>query len=228
MPKQKDLKRVVRTRMRKTGESYTTARAQLLKKKPATKSPSRPAARIADLADLAGMSDSAVKAKTGRDWKGWVRVLDGVAAHKKPHREIARHLQAECNVSGWWAQTVTVGYERIRGLREKGQRRGGGYDVNKSKTVPVPLARLYAAFGARQRRAWMPDASPTVRKATRGKSMRLTWEDDTPVDVYFWSKGSAKSQVQLQHRGLAGKEEADRVRAEWAERLSALAAYLKA
>jgi len=32
MPKQKDLKRVVRTRMRKTGESYTTARIHVLGK----------------------------------------------------------------------------------------------------------------------------------------------------------------------------------------------------
>ena len=33
MPTGKDLKRLVRARMKKTGESYTAARAQLLKKK---------------------------------------------------------------------------------------------------------------------------------------------------------------------------------------------------
>jgi hypothetical protein len=33
MPKQKDLKRLARTRMEKTGESYTAARSQLLAKK---------------------------------------------------------------------------------------------------------------------------------------------------------------------------------------------------
>lgn len=32
MPKDKDLKRLIRARMRKTGEPYTTARSQLLKK----------------------------------------------------------------------------------------------------------------------------------------------------------------------------------------------------
>ena len=31
MPRQKDLKRLVRTRMRKTGEAYTAARAQILR-----------------------------------------------------------------------------------------------------------------------------------------------------------------------------------------------------
>jgi len=176
MPRQKDLKRVVRARMLKTGESYTAAREKLLKKKHTTLP--LPAG---DLADLAGMSDSAVKARTGRDWKGWVRLLDGREAHTQPHREIARHLHEELGLSGWWAQSVTVGYERIRGLRAKNQRRDGGFEVNKSKTVPVPLARLYAAFGARQRRSWMPDAEPTVRKATRGKSMRLTVESSTDL-----------------------------------------------
>ena len=59
-----------------------------------------------------------------------------------------------------------------------------------------------------------PDAV-TVKKATRGKSMRLTWSDGTPVDVYFWQKGARKSQVQLQHRELASAREATRVRADW-------------
>ena len=32
MPRNKDLKRLVRARMKKTGEAYTSARAQILKK----------------------------------------------------------------------------------------------------------------------------------------------------------------------------------------------------
>jgi hypothetical protein len=34
MPRDKDLKRLVRTRMQKTGESYTTARARIVSKTP--------------------------------------------------------------------------------------------------------------------------------------------------------------------------------------------------
>ncbi len=70
MPKHKDLKRRVRARMQKTGESYTTARAQLLKKKQssgATKKEPSPA----DYARLAGMSDDAVRARTGYTWERW-------------------------------------------------------------------------------------------------------------------------------------------------------------
>ena len=217
MPKQKDLKRLVRERMRRTGESYTTARAQVVRTSPDRR----------NLAELAGMSDEAVEAKTGRDWRGWVELLDRAGATSKPHKEIARLLRDEHGVAAWWSQTVTVGYERIRGLRDKGQRRGGGYDVNKSKTYPVPVADLYAAFGARKRGRWLGEAPVRVKTATRGKSMRLTWGDGTPVDVYFWPKGPDKSQVQLQHRQLVDRPSADRVRAEWTERLAALGRFLK-
>ena len=59
---------------------------------------------------------------------------------------------------------VTVGYERIRGLREKGQRRGGGYDVNKSKTVHVPIHKLYLAFSTKRTRSrWLGEVDLVVK-----------------------------------------------------------------
>ena len=69
--------------------------------------------------------------------------------------------------------------------------------------------------------------SLTVRKATREKSMRLRFEDRDPVDVHFWVKGPRKSQVQLQHREIATKAAADKVRAFWTARFAALAEMLK-
>jgi len=229
MPKDKDLKRRVRARMRKTGESYTAARARIVAREtPATPlAPARTRAEEpADLAAVAGMSDAAVRAKTGRSWSQWVATLDAEGAAALPHRDIARRLREEHGLPGWWSQMVTVGYERLRGLREKGQRRGGTWDVGKSKTVPVPIARLYAAFGAARRRRWLAGARPIVRKATREKSLRLAWEDGTSVDVYFRAKGPAKSQVQVQHGKLPSKAAAERARSFWTERLAELARML--
>lgn len=217
MPKQKDLKRLVRERMRKTGESYTAARAQVVHKQAAV---ARPPAR--EYAAIAGMRDAAVREKTGRDWKGWVRVLDAADAAALSHKEIAKLLREQHGVPSWWSQMVTVGYERIRGLRAKGQRRGGKFDVNKSKTFPVPVATLYKAFGARARRKWLGDVDVTVRVAHVDRSMRITWTDGTPLDVNFLSKGASKSSMHLQHREQPTKAAADRVRAFWTERLGAL------
>ena len=225
MPKHKDLKRKVRARMQKTGESYTTARLRLLDKK-RTDSPK--AAPKVDLAALAGMSEAAVRAGTGKSWSEWTTVLDAIDAASKPHREIARYVRDQHGTSSWWSQGVTVGYERIRGLREKGQLRGGGYEANKSKTFGVPLARLYAASAeARQRKRWLSGAKPTVRSARPEKCLRLDWEDGTAVEFVFSARAEARSHVAVQHKKLTTKADATRLKGYWAERLSALAALLK-
>ena len=61
MPTDKDFKRLVRGRMHKTGESYTAARAQLRKQKPATS----PVPRPSQYAAIAGKSDALIKERTG-------------------------------------------------------------------------------------------------------------------------------------------------------------------
>jgi len=225
MPTNKDFKRLVRARMRKTGEAYTTARAQLLNKKHAPAPAPAPAtlATAADYATLAGRSDAAVKAQTGCTWERWVKALDRVAAHTWPHRRIAQYVHEKYKVPGWWAQTVTVGYERIKGLRAIGQRRDGAFEATKSKVFAVPLPQLYRAFSdTRTRARWLPNVDLTVRTATRNKSMRITWPDSTSVQLGFSRKGVSKAQVQIQHGKLPDRAAATRTKQYWAERLAAL------
>jgi hypothetical protein len=113
MPKQKDLKRVVRARMQKTGESYTTARLVLVKKKE-TPEP--------DYAKLAGMSDETIKSKTGRSWREWVAVLDAEKCAGKPRREIARYV-ASPDRTGGPSVTVIRAHSRIARDRAASRRR---------------------------------------------------------------------------------------------------------
>jgi uncharacterized protein YndB with AHSA1/START domain len=242
MPTHKDLKRLTRSRMKKTGESYTTARARLLAKKdrsrpapgapPPASAPAsvrQPKPELRDYAALAGVSDETVRARTGCTWERWVHALDYKGAASMSHRDIAAYVEKTFKITSWWAQTVTVGYERIKGLREIGQRRSGSYEASKSKTVPVPLADLYRAWSdAKARARWLPGVKPTVRKATAGKSMRITWEDGTSVEVGFFAKGDGKSVVQLTHGKLPSKADAEARKAYWAERLGALALLLAA
>jgi len=216
MPKQKDLKRVVRARMQKTGESYTTARLHLVKKE------------APDYAALARLSDESVKKATGRDWSKWVPLLDSVGGREMSHPQLVAHLREAHQTPSWWTQMVAVGYERIRGLRAHGQQRTGDWTVNKSKTVAAPLAKLYAAFSnSRQPAKWLK-SKIAIRSSRLEKSMRLQWEDGSPIDVGFYAKGAGKSQVALAHRKLSCKAEADRLRAFWGERLEALAEMLNA
>ena len=216
MPKQKDLKRLVRARMEKTGESYTAARLQITK----------PVA-VVDYAKLAGMSDEKVEKATGCKWEKWVFVLDRADGKEMSHRELVDYIHTKYETPDWWTQMVAVGYERIRGLRARGQQRSGEWEVSKSKTVAVPVKKLFAAFrNARSRARWLPEKLE-VRTAKPEKSMRVRWEDGTPVDILFMPKGEAKCSVAIQHRKLHSKEDADRMRAYWGERLDALAAAMK-
>jgi len=221
MPTNKDFKRLVRGRMQKTGESYTTARLHLLTKQQVTKP--QPA-RAPDYAKLAGMmSDAALKAKTGCPWERWVKALDRVQAHTWPHRRIAEYVHEKYKVPGWWSQTVTVGYERIKGLRAIGQRRDGGFEATKSKTFAVSLSRLYRAWSdAGTRARWLPGVDLTIRTATRHKSMRITWPDKTSVQVGFAARRAAKSQVQVQHAKLPDQGAATKMKQYWEGRLAAL------
>ena len=238
MPRNKDLKRLVRARMRKTGEAYTTARAQVTRKrKPRTVSraadaaPSRPtrdpAPRPTDYAALAGMSDETVKERTGCSWKRWVGALDALGAERMSHRDIAALVNTKYRIDGWWAQAVTVGYERIKGLRARGQRRDGTYEASKSRTFDVPVTALFDAWmDASVRRRWLNDASVKVRTATAPRSMRLGWTDGSIIAVGFTGKGRSRSSVALQHTKLPDRETADRLKQYWSERLDALGEVL--
>lgn len=223
MPRDKDRKRIIRNRMQKTGEAYTAARAHVLAKKKVKESPSRPA----DHAALAGKSDDKIAAKTGRTWADWVRVLDADDAAAMPHRDIAALVHGKHHVGDWWAQTVTVGYERIKGLRERGQRLDGTYEVGKSKTFNVPVKTLFQAWAEdATRRRWLDGVKSVVRTARPPKVIRLQWPDGTIVVVGFTAKGDAKSNVALAHTKLRDRDASDAARKDWTRRLDTLAALL--
>src|SRR5207247_1153146 len=141
-------------------------------------------------------SDAALKKATGCTWERWVRALDRENASSWSHAKIARYVREKYKTPSWWTQTVTVGYERIKGLRARGQQRDGSYRATRSKVVPVALSALYQAFSdSRIRDRWLPDGEFDVQRATREKSMRLSAADGTSVVVGFVAKGPAKSQV---------------------------------
>src|SRR3954463_3426830 len=226
MPRNKDLKRLVRARMRKTGEAYTTARSQILKKPK-----SKPGARVAaalnsaskhDYATLAGMSDASIKAKTGCTWERWVKALDHHGADKMSHAEIAGLVSKKYEVGSWWTQTVTVGYERIKGMRARGQRRDGSYEATKSRTFEVPISTLFEAFAEKSVRDRWLNGPVKVRTATAPKSIRLGLADGGILAVGFLPKGKGKSSVAVSQAKLPDRETAERLKVYWSERLDAL------
>lgn len=195
MTTDKARKKATRTRMAKTGERYTSARRHVVRTTPVAE----------PVTDDLGVSDEAVLRGSGKSWKQWLRLLDEWAAASRMHREIARHVHDEHGVDGWWAQTVTVGYERARGLRRVNQRPEGSYCAYVSKTFPVDATTLSRAFTeARRRNRWLEPGVLRVRTSQPGRSARF---DDTDgwgrVSAWFTAKGEQKSTA-LQRLGLPG------------------------
>ena len=218
MTTQRSFKRLVRSRMEKTGESYTAARAQLLN----GGEPQR--------ISLA-TSDETIRERTGRGWEEWFDLLDEWGAADKTHREIARWLAEQQGIHplAWNAQAIAGSYERTRRGRQVGEHEDG-FSITASKTVAVPVERLYDAFvDASLRERWLPGADLRERTATKPRSARFDWgEDGTRVHVTFAPKGEAKSVASVSHVRLADGAEAERMKAFWRERVAGLKEVLEA
>jgi hypothetical protein len=215
MTRQRSFKRLVRTRMEKTGESYTAARASLL----AADEP-----QAIDRAALA-TSDDEIRRRTGRGWEEWFDLLDDWGAPDRSHRDNARWVAEQQGIHplAWNAQAVVGSYERARGLRAVGEH-ADGFTITASKTVAVPVERLYEAFVDESlRKRWLPDGELRERTVTRPRSARFDWGDGTTrVSVTFMAKGEAKSTAALLHERLADAEEAERMKTFWRDRVATL------
>jgi hypothetical protein len=138
MTRQKSFKRLVRSRMEKTGESYTAARAILL----AAEEPTG-----AEGPALA-TSDEAVRRRTGRGWEEWFDLLDEWGAAERAHCEIARWVAAQLAIEpGWEGQAVTISYERARRGRAVGER-ADGFAITAAR-----LASIWSSSRRARRRA---------------------------------------------------------------------------
>ena len=213
MTRQRSFKQLVRARMEKTGESYTAARASLLTAEAPAQAP------------VLATSDARIRERTGRGWEEWFDLLDDWGAAERTHRETARWVAEQLGIDplAWNAQAITGSYERARGLRQVGEH-ADGFSITAAKTVAVPVERLYDAFvDPALRTGWLPDGELSERTSTRPKSARFNWGDGTTrVMVAFHSKGAEKSTMALQHVRLRDGDEAERMKAYWRERVSAL------
>ncbi|MGH7511089.1 MAG: hypothetical protein ACREMZ_16730 [Gemmatimonadales bacterium] len=216
MTRDKAQKRATRVRMAKTGERYTAARRHVVK----------PNEELH--AEDLGRTDAAVRQNTGKGWREWLSILDGWGARERKHGDIVRHLLEEHSVPGWWAQSITVGYERARGMRAKYQR-ATGFTVSISKTFNVDVGKLHAAFtDARQRNKWLERGTLKVRTTQKAKTARFDYQDGSSrVIAYFESKERAKSTVTVEHERLPDATAVEEMRAMWKERLSELARLIQ-
>lgn len=258
MTRARSLKQTIRARAAKTGERYTTARRHVLKHlsmvpASAGRADESTAARAAAATSSAtapdvpptkgGVTEEKSREKTGHGLDHWHAVLDRFGGVVKGHTALARHLYADHGVPGWYAQGITVGYERARGARSLNQRMSGDYEVSVTKTVNGDTAAVVRAFSdARRRAKWQaaadPDLSAALTEALKAKSSkgfviradgmgryRYKW-DTTTVQFYLIPKGDGRTSVVVTHLKLRDAGAVAQSRAAWRAALASLAGVL--
>lgn len=250
MTQARKLKRTVRARARKTGESYAAARRQVLaaraKARRLASPPDRPQPApppvTAPASAKGAVSDARVLATTGRDLSHWFAVLDAFGALERGHTAAARHLREAHGVSSWYSQGITVAYERARGRRALNQRCAGDFEVSVTKVVPVPLERLTAAFERpRERAAWLGGAAPDLLaameaglRAPRCSGVRVTARDlrlrtthaGVTVEVRVDRLAEGRSRVAVSTTKLPDAAAVETHRRAWRAAMASLVAHV--
>ena len=204
MTESKHLKRRVRERMAKTGERYAAARAQVVAKA----APPEPEPPAAERDAPPTTSPDAVLAATGRELRDWYALLDEHEATGWSHTEIARRLREEHGVAGWWAQSVTVSYERARGLREVHET-SRGFEANVSRTIALPAPELFDALHAR-----LSAEAVGVRTATPPRSARYDLPEGR-MHLVVAPKDEGRATAYLVHHKLPDGAAVARHKARW-------------
>ena len=206
--------------------------------------PVAPVARVTPAPARGGLSDAASLKKTGHDLAHWFAVLDRFGAVEKGHTAAARHLYDAHQVDGWYAQGITVAYERERGVRAVNQRCDGEFEMSASKVMTASVKQVAKALSdPRVREQWIGDADAKLAEAlanafTGPKSkgvvirpdglgrFRYKW-GDTTVQFYMAPK-PGKVSVTVTQTKLQDASAVDSARGRWKTALTALAAHFTA
>jgi hypothetical protein len=251
MTSPKGLKALVRARMAQTGESYTTARRQVLGTPSRADQARQPAEDLSLGSDLdaageastagdgaprtpvsqrtpAGQNQSqGVEGSTGRTREEWYALLDAWDGTQRTHSQLARWMVREHEVKGFWAQTIAVGYEQARGMRAPGAPAPATAVVTVDRTIDVPAEDVFHAFVDEWIRTdWLPEVSFRVRTATSPVSVRAQWRDQRgtagAVTVELHALAPERTRATVTHDGLADAAETAAMKVFWQEHLSIL------
>ena len=214
MTKQEHFKKRVRARMATTGERYAAARKALL---------DQAAARTGRTwAAEPEMSDDAIRAGTGKGWDEWCDIIDAWPGHTEGRTAVAKWLHEGTDLTGWWAQGVTNGWERITGRRLPYQRTDGTFAAGKSKTVRVAADELRAALLDEDGRADLfPGVETTLRSKPSSQTIRLGMGTGV-VLIGVGDTGDGRAKVTVSHEKLATYDEVAEWKFWWSEWLDAL------
>jgi hypothetical protein len=174
-----------------------------------------------------GMSEERLVTNTGKGWDEWVAIIDGWNGNKAgpaTHTAIAAYVRETYGIEGWWAQCVTVGYERLTGRRSTHQRSDGTFVASKSRTVAVSVVRLREALLDETARSLLfPGQVTELRSKRTSKSIRIGFGEGVALmELRPTDRDPAKVVISVAHEKLATPDEVEVWRRYWGQWLDEL------
>jgi uncharacterized protein YdhG (YjbR/CyaY superfamily) len=173
------------------------------------------------------LTDEAVKKATGKGWDKWFTILNQEKADKLKHKEIAKLLSGKYEVDGWWAQSITVEYERHLGKRQVGQVKDGTFQTAVSKTLPGNLDQVFKIWLDKVRNVKefnsIPLAGkPVISKTEKWRYWRVDLQDGSRVTITVGTKTADKSILTMSNEKLNIREDIESWKAFWKDYLKKL------
>jgi hypothetical protein len=152
------------------------------------------------------MGVAAITKGTGKDWNTWCDLIEQWPGHQDGHAAIAAWIHQEFGIDHWWAQGVTVGWERITGRRVPGQMADGSFSVSKSRTLPLEANWLRAELlDDEARQSLIPGLKTELRSKPSSKNIRINvTEGSILFSINETAAGRAK--VTITHERLTSVE----------------------
>lgn len=173
---------------------------------------------------LPAIGDEAFVRATGKPPADWFALIDAWGGADRAHAEIAQWLAGEHGLDGWWAQNVTVHYERARGLRAPNQK-ADGFSVSVTRTFdgsPDSIGSWFTHDALRDR--WLEPGLLSLRTVQLGRSARFNVTGGlTRMAIWLTPRPGGRTSVQIQHERLPDAAAVEEWRAFWKERLERLA-----
>jgi hypothetical protein len=214
MTRQETFKRRIRQRMEKTGERYGAARRVLIDQ--SSSSGERQWASEPEMADVT------LREATGRGWDEWCDIIDAWPGRAEGHTAIATYVREEHGVDGWWAQTVTVGYERITGLRLPHQQPDGTFSAGKSRTVTADAELLREMLLDGDDRADLfPGLETELRSRPSSKVLRIGIGPGT-AQIALDTQDDGRVKITIAHDKLPTPEAVEEWKDYWSDWLEAV------
>ncbi|GAA1397728.1 hypothetical protein [Luteococcus peritonei] len=165
---------------------------------------------------------------TGRTLEQWTAELDALGCQEEDHATTARRIPAMLpngvENKGWWAQSVTVEYEKAIGRRVVGQTCEGDFQLSVSRSFHGSRDEAIAAWQRVVQDMSEVDGvalatEPAITRTEKWCRWRVRLADGSRVVAQCYDKptpdGTARAAFSVTHEKLADAEAVEHWRAVW-------------